>query len=181
MIKAKLIKKGEVLSEQQFYVVDHIVGDKIHVKNDAGQLITLNNQYAESCLTSAAQASNTKTVNKTEAANIFLGLSGVAITVNFNKQVKAVDVLKEIMDTHENTAPKLVEAAFKKAITRGLEGEERTMVGRHYGELNELGRVQFIDMEETKTPGKDYDTRLRLVDPRQLNWFIGKGVKYVVK
>jgi hypothetical protein len=47
--------------------------------------------------------------------------------------------------------------------------------------MNELGRVQFIDMEEEKTPGKDYDSRQRQVDPRSINWFISRGIKYTVK
>ncbi len=180
-IKAKLTKKGEILSEQQFYIVEKVEGTTMHVRDDSGQAITLSNQYAEACVSSANQFTSTVTLNKTEAASTFLGLSGTAVTVNFNKQVKETDVLAEIMDAHENTAPKLVAAAIKKALKRGFEGEERTMVGRHYGQVNDLGRVQFIDMEEIKDPKKDYDTRLRLVDPRTINWFIGRGIKYVVK
>ena len=54
------------------------------------------------------------------------------------------------------------------------------MIGRHYGEVTEFGRIKFIDMEEEKTPGT-YDNRIRQVDPRTINWFIARGVKYEVK
>lgn len=180
-MKFKSLKTGEVLSEQQFYKVVKTSGDKVQLKNDNGEMIVVDSNYAEKCLTSANQHTSEKTVNKTEAAAIFLSQAGVAITVNFNKQVKEADVVKEIMSTYEGSAPKVFEAAVKKAIKSALTGTERTMVGRHYGDMNELGRVQFIDMEEEKTPGKDYDSRQRQVDPRSINWFISRGVKYTVK
>lgn len=180
-MKFKNLKKGEVLSEQQFYKVEKISGDKVQLKNDNGENIVVDNKYVESCLLSATQHMSEKTVNKTEAAAIFLSQAGVAITVNFNKQVKEADVVKDIMSTYADSAPKVFEAAVKKAVKAALVGTERTMVGRHYGDMNELGRVQFIDMEEEKTPGKDYDSRQRQVDPRSINWFISRGVKYIVK
>ena len=79
----------------------------------------------------------------------------------------------------------LSEAEFKKkiasAVSDALVGEERTMVGRHYGSQDEFGRIRFIDMEEKKDDTKDYDTRQRLVDPRTICWLILRGVKYKVK
>lgn len=177
----KKLKTGNVLSEQQFYTVEKIVGEKVQLKNDFGTAIVVDKGYVESCLQSADQYTEERKVNKTEAAALFLAHSGVAITVNFNKQVKDTDVVKEIMTAYEGSTPKGMEIAVKKAVKEALTGVERTMVGRHYGELNELGRVQFVDMEEAKTAGKDYDTRLRLVDPRGINWFISRGIKYTVK
>lgn len=180
-MKFKDLKKGEILSEQQFYKVEKIVGNEVQLKTDGGENVILNKEYVEGLVVSATQHTSEKVVNKTEAAAIFLSQSGTAVTVNFNKQVKEADVVKEIMATYADSAPKVFEAAVKKAVKGAMVGTERTMVGRHYGELNELGHVQFVDMEEDKTPGKDYDTRLRLVDPRGINWFISRGVKYTVK
>lgn len=174
------LKKGEVLSEQQFYTVEVIKGDKVQLRNDFGDPIVVTKDYAEKLLTSASQFSKEEKVTKTEAAAMFIGNPGIAITVNFNKQVKEADVVKEVMDAYSGTAPKVFEAALKKAIKKALTGVERTMVGRHYGDMNEFGRINFVDMEEKKTPG-GYDTRLRQVDPRGINWFICKGVKYTVK
>jgi hypothetical protein len=177
----KQLKKGDVLSETQFYTVEAINADKVQLKNDQGTNIVVDKNYAESCLLSANQFTKDVTVNKTEAAAKFLANPDVAITVNFNKQVKEADVVKEIMDTYGNSTPKEFETKLKKTIKTGLVGEARTMVGRHNGELNDLGRVNFIDMEEKRDASKDYDTRTRLVDPRGINWFIVKGIKYIVK
>lgn len=180
-MKFNKLKVKEVLSETQYYVVQKISGNKVQLVNDQGENIVVDDKYVENCLLSASQFTTEKVVTKTEAAQIFLNSSGVAITVNFNKQVKDTDVVKEIMDTYSSSTPKAFEAALKKAIKSALIGTERTMVGRHYGDLNELGRVQFIDMEEIKLAGKEYDSRLRQVDPRGINWIIVKNIKYTVK
>lgn len=181
MTEFKKLKKGEVLSEQQFYTVVNVNSSQAQLKTDSGQVVVLDKGYVENLITSATQFNTEKSVNKTEAAAIFLSQSGVAITVNFNKQVKETEVVKSLMEAYEGSTPKTMETAIKKAVKGALVGEERTMIGRHYGDLNDLGRVNFIDMEAEKTPGKDYDTRLRLVDPRGINWFISRGVKYTVK
>lgn len=181
-VKAKALKPGEILSEQQFYTVKDTDGDRVVLKNDNGTEITVNKKYAEACLISANQYTETKKVNRTEAAALFQSCTGVAVTVNFNKQVKEADVVNEIMEAFD---AKITLAAKRKnvasAVSRAIVGEERTMIGRHYGELTELGRVKFIDMEEDKAAGKDYDSRIRQVDPRTINWFIARGVKYEVK
>lgn len=177
----KHLKKGDVLSETQFYTVEAIKDGKVQLKNDQGTNIVVDKNYAESCLLSANQFTKEVTVTKTDAAAKFLANPDVAITVNFNKQVKEADVVKEIMETYTNSSPKEFETKLKKSIKTGLTGEARTMIGRHNGELNDLGRVNFIDMEEKRDASKDYDTRTRLVDPRGINWFIVKGIKYTVK
>lgn len=177
----KKLKEGEILSETTFYKVVKVGEAKAQLKTDDGQMVVLDKGYVENLVTSASQYKTERVVNKTEAAAQFLACSGTAISVSFNKQVKETDVVKEIMDTYSASTPKEFEAAVKKSVKGALQGVERTMVGRHNGDLNDLGRVQFIDMEEEKTPGKDYDSRLRQVDPRGINWFIAKGVKYTVK
>lgn len=178
--KFSKLTEGEVLSEQQFYTVIKKTSDKVQLRNDHNENIVVTADYVNKCLTSASQNDSSKTVSKTEAAVIFLSSAGVAMTVNFNKQVKEADVVKEIMEAYEGSTPKAMLTAVNKAVKKALQGVERTMIGRHYGEPNEFGRVNFIDMEQEKTAG-DYDKRLRQVDPRTINWFIVRGVKYTVK
>ncbi len=180
MIKFKDLKVGEALSETQYYTVEKIVGDKVQIKNDNQESIVVNKDYLESCLVSATQVSSTKTINKTEAANLFISNPGVAICVNFNKQVKEADVLKEVMEKVSGASIKDIEKEVKKGIKKALEGEERTMIGRHNGDVDDFGRVKFIDMEIAKGSG-GYDARIRQVDPRQINSLTIKGVKYTVK
>lgn len=181
MTQFKNLKKGEVLSETQFYTVVKSQDGKVQLQNDNGANIVVDKAYYEEQLNSASQHTKEVVLNKTDAAAKFLASAGTAITVDFNKQVKEADVVKDIMDTYSSSTPKEFETKLKKAIKAGLTGVSRTMVGRHNGELNDLGRVSFIDMEEVRDGSKDYDTRTRLVDPRGINWFIVKGIKYTVK
>lgn len=180
MTKFNDLKVGECLSETQFYKVDKIVGDKVQLTPDNGKSIVVDKGYIENHIISASQFISTKQVNKTEAAVLLTSNANVVMTVNFNKQVKDSDVKKAIYDLYPNKGKLISEADFKKnvnSIIKGaLDGEERTMIGRHNGEINELGRLQFIDMQVPKG-----EHPMRQVDPRNLNWLIIKGVKYEVK
>jgi hypothetical protein len=107
--------------------------------------------------------------------------------VNFNTQIKEKDALDAMAAIYPNKGGKMLsEADYKKKakeiLASVIVGKERTMVGRHYGSVNEFGRVSFIDMEiEKDTTKADYDSRTRQVDPRTINWMIIRGVKYKTK
>lgn len=185
MVNFKNLKKGECLSEVQYYTVEQVKGNKVQLKNDKNEFIVVDNNYVEKCLISASQFSTEKFITKTEAAQLFISNAGIAMTVNFNKQVKDSDVKKAIFDLYPNKGKIVSEKDFQTKVgsilKSALEGEERTMIGRHSGEVNELGRVQFVDMEAGLVAGKSYDSRFRQVDPRQINYVILKNVKYKVK
>jgi hypothetical protein len=171
----KELKKGDKLSETQYYSVVKVAGDKVQLKNGLGQDIVVDKGYVTDCLTSADQFEKEEKLTKTDLAALFLKSSNVALTVSFNKQVKDVDVVKEIMEAYEGSTPKSIETAIKKAVKRGLNGEERVLVGYHTGSQDDFGRVTATDMNITETHN------IRQVDPRQLNYLIIKGVKYSVK
>lgn len=186
MVKFKSLKEGEKLSETQHYSVVKIKGEKVQLRNDFGEDIVVDSAYVEKCLLSASQYDSEKTVNKTEAAQMFLANPGIVLTVNFNTKVDEKEVKSSLYELYPNKGGKILsEADFKKKVNEALKGvvtgKERTMVGRHFGELNDLGRVNFIDMEEERDFTKIYDNRQRQVDPRTINWMIIKGVKYNVK
>lgn len=181
MTSFKKLKVGEVLSETQFYKTMKISGNQVQLQNDLGENIVVDDKYVDGCLTSAVQYSKEEKVTKTEAAEIFVANRYTAMQASFNKQVKEPDVVKEIMAAYEGATPKEMEVAVKKAVKSALQGEERTITGRHAGSKDEFGRIQFIDMDIDKIDGKDYDLRQRLVDPRTLNWLVVKDVKYIVK
>jgi len=175
------VKVNQILSETQFYKVVKTAGDKVQLVNDNGENIVVTEEYINKCLQSAHDFSKEEKVSKTQLAEIFMANPRVAMTVCFFKQVKEADVTAEIMKSYESSTPKTMEAAIKKAVKRGLEGEERVMVGRHYGASDDFGRVHFVDMEVVKDASKDYDTRMRLVDPRTLQYLIVNNVKYNLK
>lgn len=176
------------LSETQFYSVEQIKGDKVQLKNDSGELIVVDKPYVEKCLVSSDQVIETKKMSRTDLINLFMVSTNIICTVNFNKKVDEKEILKQLNALYPNKGGKILsqadfEKAVKKNLADALQGEERTMVGRHYGRTDEFGRIKFIDME---APGgydetKDSDSRQRLIDPRTMNWFILRGVKYEVK
>ena len=182
----KNLKQGTVLSEAQYYKVEKVVGDKVQLATDSGESVILSKDYVENLLIAADQYTTEKIVNKTEAAQIFLASPGVALSVNFNTKVDAKIAKDAIKALYPNKGGKITsQADFDKKVNEAIkdvvEGKERTMIGRHFGELNDLGRVNFIDMEVEKDKTKSYDNRQRQVDPRTINWMVIKGVKYTVK
>lgn len=186
MTKFSAITPKTKLSETQFYSVEQIKGDKIQVKNDDGELIVLPSDYVEKCLVASDYVETMKTMTRTDLTNLFLASANVIMKVTYNKKVDEKEVEKAVIALYPNKGGKILsEADFKKQVSAllksALDGEERTMVGRHYGNQDEFGRVRFIDMEITKDPAKDYDTRQRLVDTRTISCLILRGVKYCVK
>jgi hypothetical protein len=175
MSKFKAMKEGEVLSETQFYTVLKKTSDKVQLQNDAGEKIVVDASYVDSCLVSAAQAEKMVTVSRTEIAEIFKNNPNTAMTVNYNKKVDEKEAVTEIAKVAKS-AKSVLEATVKRVLA----GEERTIVGRHHGSVTELGRYNFVDMEQ-KREAKTYDTRLRQVDPRTINYLIVGGIKYQVK
>lgn len=184
---AKLNKKTK-LSETQFYSIKSINTDDVDLVNDFGEEIILTKEYVEQLLVSSDQFSETKKMSRTDMINLLQTSTNVIATVNFNKKVDEKEVLNQLNGLYPNTGGKILskvdfEKAVKKSLSDALTGEERTMVGRHYGRTDEFGRIKFIDMEAQGgyDDVKDSDSRQRLVDPRTINWFILRGVKYEVK
>lgn len=184
---AKLTTKTK-LSETQFYSVVQVKGNKVQLKNDLGEPVVVDKEYVEKLLVSSEDVNETKKMSRTDLINLFLTSTNVICKVNFNKKVDEKEVLKQLNDLYPNTGGKILskaeyEKAIKKNLKDALEGEERTMVGRHYGRTDEFGRIKFIDMEADGgyDAEKDSDSRQRLVDPRTINWLILRGVKYEVK
>lgn len=176
------MKKGNILSESQFYIVEEVkTNGNVIVVDDLGQKIELSKDYADTMLSSAHSFAKEEKKTKTELAELFIANSRVVMTVCFYKQVKEADVTTEIMKAYEGSTVKTMESAIKKAVKKGLEGEERVMIGRHYGATDEFGRIHFVDMEATRDTTKSYDTRMRLVDPRTLQYLIVNNVKYTLK
>lgn len=187
MTKFSNLTVGEKLSETTYYSVAKIGTTKVQLKSDNGEDVILDKAYVESFLTSSSQYSSEKEITRTEAAALFIASPGIVMTVNYNTQVKKEEALKAMEDIYPNKGGKMLsEADYKKKAKEILAsviiGKERTMVGRHYGSVNEFGRMSFIDMEIAKDTTKpEYDSRTRQVDPRTINWMIIKGVKYTVK
>jgi len=189
---AVVIGPGSILSETSFYVVQSIDSNgKTVVKDDNGHIINLSKRYVDE-ITSCADCYDTEEKKTmTELAEIFVNSPRVAMTVayitkgtektkkDFESEKNAK--IREIQSASLSNATSLLEDLIENPITKSIPGKLRIMKGRHYGHDGDMGRVQFTDMELTKDLSKDYDTRLRLVDTRTIQWLIVNKVKYILK
>lgn len=181
----KSAKKGDKLSYTQFFIIEGVNSDSIHVKDESGRSIVVQGEELINEMSSSSLINETRKVSRSEAVEIFKSFPKTAMTVNFNLKVKAEDVVKELKALYPNKGKIVSKTDYDKQIAQSvkdaLEGKERTMVGRHYGSFDDFGRVTFIDMDLPKDTSKSYDTRTRQVDPRTINWLVVNGVKYEVK
>lgn len=190
-MKASSLKKGAILSETSFYVVEGFEGDSLIVKTDNGQKVKISAKYAEGLLSSADSFSKEEAKTMTELADLFITSPRVAMTVAFFKkdvaktkkayEAEKSEAIQRIQDANIAKVPTLLNDLIENPLSKVIPGELRVMKGRHYGSVDELGRIQFTDMELEKESGKDYDSRLRQVDPRTIQFVIVGDTKYSLK
>lgn len=185
------LKKDDILSETSYFKVVNTTPHNVEMIDDNGTSITIGNQYVNDILISADQFTDTVKMTKTELAELFIASPRIAMTVCFRKQDKEKgkrifaqekkDKIIEIQNARVSEVENLLSELLDNPISNIIPGEIRVMKGRHYGNPNELGRVQFVDMEQVKDDSKDYETRSRQVDPRTINYLIINKIKYVLK
>ena len=186
-----VVGPGSILSESSFYVVQSIKAGKVEVKDDHGHDITLSERYVNEICISADSYDTEEKKTMTELAEIFIGSPRIAMTVAYitkgdvkskrDFDLEKSEKIAEIQNASLATASKLLEDLIENPIARTIPGKLRVMKGRHYGHVDELGRIHFIDMELKRDVTKDYDTRSRQVDPRTIQWLIVNKVKYILK
>ena len=187
------LAKGEILAESAFYKVDEVLanGDFI-VFDDNGVKMKLSAGFIkDDILSSADYFEREEEVTATELGEIFVNSARYPMTVVFMKKdtPKTKTALKkEVQEWTENLKKEFMEhgqTAIEKYATNPvltfIPGEERPMRGRHYGSVDNNGRVHFIDMDEAKGDKPEFDGRARLVDTRTLRSVIVNKVKYVLK
>lgn len=184
-MNAKNVKKGDFYSRISYGTILSNDGSSLNIANEKGESWTIGVKIFENEFKVHNQASETLKVTRTEMAQIFLENARVIMTVCFNKQVKEKEVIEKLVDLYPNKGKIISEADFKKKVKEivgeVITGEERVMIGRHNGSIDEFGRIHFVDMEANYDTSKEYDTRMRLVDPRTINWLIVNDKKYELK
>jgi len=190
-MKISSLNPGAVLSELSFYRVKEVRGKEVILLDDRDNEITLNDKYVEQLLSSADYFSKEEKKTKTELAELFIKSSRVAMTVAFfkadqNKTKKAIAEetakwTKEVKEAFLNKGESALAEFASKPVLDYVPGGLRVMKGRHYGDIDDLGRVHFVDMEIQNKPGTSTDARMRLVDPRTIQYLIVGGVKYSLK
>lgn len=155
------------------------------IRNDDGYEWTIGYDVVEQELSFHNQFDEVIELTWTELKEKFKESTRMIMTVNFNKKIDEKEYIQKLTSLYPNANGKLkskkqYELDIKDTTKSLLTGTERTMIGRHYGTYKSE-RIVFIDMELENDDSKDYDTRIRLVDPRTLNWIICDNVKYVRK
>lgn len=190
-MKANNLKKGAILSESSFFVVKEVQTKAVVMTDDLGNEITIGNEYVEKVLNSADYFEKEEKKTMTELADIFINSPRIALTACFIKkdtaktkkvyELEVQEAISRVQNAKVGDISKIMLDIIERPISRLIPGGERIIRGRHYGHVDELGRIHFIDMELPKDESKDYDVRKREVDPRTLQFVIVNKVKYNLK
>ncbi len=195
-MKAKDLKSGSILSESSFFVVKSVDAQYVHVIDDDGRPLQIGHGYVETVLNSADVFETEVKKNMTELSELFINSARIAMTVAFIKKEQAktqkeykaevAAAIAEVQSAPVSKVEALLTKLIENPISKVIPGDLRVMKGRHYGFVDNLGRIHFIDMELPKEikqnkEGVDYDTRKREVDPRTIQYLIIAGVKYSLK
>jgi len=180
------ISIGDYWSRFSYGIVIDTNGQNLRIKNEDGFEWNIANHVVEQEFTFHNKYEVTEEVTATKLEEIFRNSVRIITTVCFNKQPKQSDVADKIKDLYPNKGGAVgiksksdFEAEAESIAKLVTIGEERIIIGRHYGKAGSGGRVQFIDIEARFND--DADKGFRQVDPRQLNWIIVSGVKYILK
>lgn len=171
---AAKLKVGEKWSRHSYGTVLSVDFQTVQVENENGLKWGLSRDIFEQEFTVADQFTDTVKVTRTEMVEHIVNAARVCMTVHFRKKPDHKDLVTAVESLLDGTTarPKSTRS-LSTLLKKATAGEERTMVGRHYGGADEFGRLQFTAME--KGGG------LRLIDPRTVEWAIIDNVMYVLK
>lgn len=190
-MKAKDLKVGSILSESSFFTVKKVNPNDVTVVDDLGNELNISNSYVEAVLSSAELFESEEKKTMTELADILVNNPRVAMTVAFFKKdvaktqkaykAEVAAVIKTVQEATVSKVEALLTNLIENPISKVIPGELRIMKGRHYGNVDDLGRVHFVDMEQAKGDKPDSDARMRQIDPRTIQYIIVGGIKYSLK
>ena len=170
------LDSGDHWSRNSYGIVVSVNAHEIVVQNDQGTRWALDPSLFEAEFVTADQFTETKKVTRTEMVQKITSSARVAMTIFFRKKPEH----KELVDFVENLLGSRAARPTRRALSKQLKdataGAERTMVGRHFGTTDEFGRIQFLDVEGSRS-----GTGLKTVDPRTVEWCIIENVRYEVK
>lgn len=183
-VEVKKLNPGSILSESTYYIVKEVKGNDV-ICDINGQEVTLSKEYTEALLHSADQYSSEEQKTKTELAEIAIKSSRIAMTIAFYKQDKdktkkafmaeKAAKIAEIQNARVSEVESLLSNLIDNPILSYIPGELRIMKGVHYGDIDDLGRIQFSDMEIAQ------GHNMRQVDPRTIEYIIVNNIKYTLK
>jgi hypothetical protein len=172
------IEKGTKFSRISYGTIVQASRHEITVRNEEGKEWTITPELVAAEFYTPDQYLDVQELSRTEMVKAIVGNPHIVMTVNFNKQADAKDLrtaVTELLDDERAGRTRLGPRKLANFLKAATTGQERTLVGRHYGKADEFGRIQFVDMEV------ESGHNLRQVDPRTVQWAIFGNVKYVLK
>lgn len=177
------IKKGDFYSRISYGQVIGKVGNMLKLKNESGKEWDIEASIVEGEFYICNQYENLEEVTKTEMAKVLLQHPRMVMTVRFTKKLD-MDWLRDRVDNlyTESQTKRAFRDMMIDYISCGMfDGEERSIIGYHYGKLDDLGYLPFVELEVEKDLTKDYDNRTKRVSINTLKEMIVCGVKYTLK
>ena len=168
------VKDGDKWSRNSYGVVVDKTDYDVRVRNEEGMEWSISRSIFENEFNTANQHTEVKEVTRTQLTNIIMEHARVVMTVVFRKQSKPKDLTDLVELMLKDPTPYKTRRKIQATLKSVTDGEKRTLVGRHYGNVNEQGRITFHDMEASGHP-------LRLVDPRTIASCIVNQTLYKVK
>ena len=172
---SRKLKAGDHWSRNSYGKVVAVHHDEIVVENDQGTCWAIDPPLFEGEFNTADQFTDTQKITRTDMVKKIVSSARVVMTIFFRKKPEHKTLVDAVEDLMSQRQP-LSRRALSKKLKEATAGEERTMVGRHYGTTDEFGRIQFLDVE-----GSGSGTGLKTVDPRTVEWCIIENVRYEVK
>jgi len=170
---AATLKRGDKWSRHSYGEVVDSNRQSVLVKNENGLEWSIDAGLFEKEFNVADQFQSVVKVNRTEMVEKIVASARLVMTVNFRKKPEHKTLVETVTRLLDGELSRPKPRALSSLLRDATAGEERTMVGRHYGTTDDFGRLQFTAMERGRG--------LRLIDPRTVEWAIIDSVKYELK
>jgi len=170
---AAALKPGDKWSRHSYGQVVRRDFQSVVVKNENGLEWSIDAGLFEKEFNVADQFQFVEKVNRTKMVEKIVASAQLVMTVHFRKKPEHKTLVDTVTNLLDGNLPHPKPRALSSLLKGATAGEERTMIGRHYGTTDDFGRLQFTAMEK--------DGGLRLIDPRTVEWAIIDNVKYELK
>jgi len=171
--KVAQLKVGSWFSSVIYNKVIAVDPTYVNVVNQYGTDYSVTHKLVEDESYSADQFAVEKKVTRTELVEVLENCADTVFTINFTTKAteeKAKALLEGIRPGD------LTDAKFLRGLAKDIiQGHQSTIVGYLRHTEPKMGRSSVIDLNLPK------NNNIRLVDHRNINWIILKGVKYTAK
>lgn len=179
MCDVSKLKKGDILYEVTYYVVDSVEGDAVEVEALPGGPMRISHGIVEECHHATDQWTSERKVTRTELAQKIETLGHAAFRITFQKQVSNNDVADGLADKDLTT-----QAKRRKLVNGLMQGETRVMHAKllrseEFDASMELGRYKVIDLQELHKTGA-VGRSIRMVDTRTISELVVDNTRYYV-